>query len=189
MLMALMPAGRAWQSSEGSISFEVDEATVIPGSTLRAFWWAISGPWKDAEDAVGALENEIFAATVSGDKDQWLEELGLPSTDDPYGEDFAAKMRSSAADTPATYQTLLANIGWSTTIRWLTGSDATFPGVFATLYIQVDTAASTAADSASPHVGSPSFRVGYSTLGTADITRVAKIMERIIPAHTAVIVS
>jgi hypothetical protein len=182
MLLAMLPNGRAWQSMDGALSYDIDPDTVAPGSVLRAFWWAAAAVFFTLEQNVDLLRSEAFAAAVLYDKDVWQEEYGLPSEDDPYGADFAAKMRAEPTTDPAEYEALVAALGWDTDMRWLRGSDPIFPGVFSTLHIIVHVATSTAVQPV-PHVGHDSFHCGRSPLGTPDVSRIEKVMGRIIPAH------
>lgn len=185
MLMALLPNGRAWQSADGALSYDLDANTIVPGSTLRAFWWAVAGLFIDIETNTNQFRAESFSATVSADADAWLEEYGLPSDDDPYGTDFVTKAQARPTTDPADYAAMLAKLGWVADVRWLRGDDATFPGVFSTLHITVHEADSTALGPV-PHYGHDSFHLGHSALGTPDVNRVKAIMAKMTPAHAVI---
>jgi len=178
----MLPRGRAWQPDAATGFGDTDE-TFVPATVMQCFWWAIAGTWKKAEDALNAILEEMFCETVSVDHDQWLEEYGLPNEADPYGDDYCAKSRAEPSDQPAAYDALLLELGYVTDSRWLRGGDSEFPGVRATLYIEVD------ADASEALVGPPvagTATVGTAIMGPADLTQFEKIMDRIVPAHAAI---
>lgn len=175
-ILALLPRGRAWQTHDGSI----DRADTV----LKSFWYGIAAVVEDAETAMCGTFDEFFCSTASDDLDLWLEEYGLPDDCDPWGDDICAKVSTLGGTSAAYYQALAADLGYATEMRWLTGDDAEFPGVYATLHIVIDSVASAALPAAPAYgawvLGAPG---ASGALGTQDTSRLICAIEKILPAH------
>jgi hypothetical protein len=69
-------------------------------------------------------------------------------------------------------------------MRWLKGADAAFPGVKATLYVRVNTGASSAVP-ATARAGAA--RAGAVRMGAYPATKLERMLHNLIPAHSGII--
>jgi len=177
MLLTLLPPGRAFQRFG---SFVPREA-----STLKQLIHAIAGVWHDLEVALGKVIDEYSPSTATTTLDQWFEDYALPDECDPFAANLPAKVAARGGVSPADYQELAAQLGWITTMRWLTGYDPVYPGVRSTLYVGISTASPAVSTWPFAQVGIA--QVGVARLGTPDTTLLICALDRLIPAHTAII--
>jgi hypothetical protein len=174
-LMALLPRGRAWQTHDTGIQRE--------DSVLQQLLFGLAAPLAEAESAISAVAAEFFCATASETLDLWMEEYGLPSETDLFGEAVCAKASCLGGGTASYYEAIALLGGWATTMRWLTGDDAEFPGVMSTLHVRVDGANSPAGGDIA-YAGLA--ECGVSSVGLPDVSRLIAGLERITPAHCAI---
>ena len=115
----------------------------------------------------------------------WESDFGIPDECDIYNMSLCAKVEhaSGAIPTAEYLLDLLAANGYVAEGRWLTGNDATFPGVYSTFRVVINTAMS------------PAFKQGatlnfklrhWVKLGYATLEEIDCMLERYIPAHCAV---
>lgn len=173
--VALLPRGRAWQTHDGAVDRNE--------SVLLRFLYALASVFAAAEAAIAACYDEFFAASAAADLDLWREDYGLPSACDLFGDDVAAKALCLGGTSAGYYQEVAARGGWVTTMRWLNGTDAQFPGVASTLHVIVDSAASTAGRDIAY---SGLAEAGRSAVGFPNPAALICGLENILPAHCAV---
>lgn len=172
MLMGLLPPGRAWQRHDGAIERRQ--------SVLKSILWAIAGPWYSLEKAICDARDELHCATADVDLDLWYEDFGLPDDCDPLDGDLCAKAAAAGGTSIAYYEEIAARFGFVTAMRFLKGDDATYPGVWATLHVVIDEAASPAV-SGITLIGN--IVVGVFRFGVPETAELACKLERMLPAH------
>lgn len=173
-LFMMLPRGRAW----GTRPFTYDIDT-----NIKRFFHGIAKTWADFETAMCNALNEWFCFTAVDDIDGWSADYGIPDDCDLYNQSLCSKVEANAPPTTARIQQLLEDSGYIAGLRWLTGSDSQYPGVRSTLRVTVDPLLSPAylEWTVLP------FPVGRH-FGEPSIASVQCMLERYIPAHTAVIV-
>lgn len=189
MLLSLLPSGAAWQR---------DPSIPRESSVLKSFWYGISGPWFDLEQAIGSALDEFFCASADTMLDAWLADYGLPDEDDPLSGDLCRKVRGIERIDLALYSELAAEAGWDVSMRFLRGDDPAFPDTYATLRAEI--ASATSAAIVKPALLGSTFILGApGTLGGIDLAesetatgkigrakrRFRKMFERLLPAHLA----
>lgn len=131
--MRLMPFGRAHQTHDMSLP--------VDSSVIRRFWYAFSFEWANLEQKVVEMLDEAFCAFASLNLDAWkLDYLTDPT--DPFAGNVCLKVGSVGPLTIAEMEWIAEQMGWVAEFRWLRGDDAEFPGIYSTLYIGLDAAAS-----------------------------------------------
>lgn len=186
MILSLLPKGKAHQTGDAAIRTE--------DSKLKIFAYALSQEWYELEAKICSTIDEFFCSTTVEDRDVWLEEYGLPDECDPFGNNLCAKVGALGGTTIAYYQELATQLGWTTTMRWLKGDDAEFPGIVSTLHIEIDSQTSPSAEFTVIELGdTPEWELGASTaseelsLGEPNLTGLICAFLKIIPAHTDII--
>jgi uncharacterized protein YmfQ (DUF2313 family) len=177
MLLTLLPPGRAFQRFGSYVPKE--------DSTLKKVLYAIAGVWHDMELVLAQAIDEFSAATASATLDRWYEDYALPDECDPFAANLAAKVAARGGSTTGYYHDLATQLGWITSMRWLTGSDRDYPGVRSTLYAGISTL--------SPAIASFQFarvelgQVDVMRFGEPDTTLLICALDRLIPAHAEII--
>lgn len=177
VLRRLLPTGKAWQSGDASITRDV--------SVLLQVISAIAGGMADADEAITAMVDEFFCSTASVDLDGWLNDYGLPDDCDPFSSSLCDKVLFNGGVRLGYYEDLVAAAGWAVDLRWLKGSDETYPGVTATLHAVIDPANSPAftADRA---VLDGTWSLANGSLGELDPLAVVCLLDRVIPAYAEI---
>jgi uncharacterized protein YmfQ (DUF2313 family) len=177
MLFSLLPPGRAFQQY-GSY---VDRSD----SVMKRLFYAIAETWYKMEVKLAQLMDEMSPGTAESTLDLWWEDYGLPDECDPFANDLAAKVSARGGTSAAYYQDIANSLGWTTTMRWLTGSDATYPGVRSTLYVGISLASPAITNFQAAQVGIA--QVGVCRLGEPDTGQILCVLDRLMPAHAAII--
>lgn len=123
-LLALLPRGRAWQSHEGGpepyhdaafdprvFDPDVFDTETRTGSILYRFWEAVAYVVTFANDRLCALALEMFCATQSETREQWLTEYGLPDPCDPF-PDLCDKVAALGGARCEYFNERIARLGW-----------------------------------------------------------------------------
>jgi hypothetical protein len=175
--LMLLPRGRAWNTSD--VNYERD-------TNIKRFWSGIGITWSHLEAALCNSLNEWFCYSSDTDLDLWQLDYGIPDECDLYNASVCNKVQASHSISAEALVTLLQADGYSAEARWLTGDDLEFPGVYSTLYVQVDPYLSTAFT----HRCQVPFYLGQGRrLGTPDASQIQCMLERYIPAHCVTQVS
>lgn len=124
-VLALLPRGRAWQSNIGgpepyrdapfdpaAFDPETFDTDSRPGSVMFRFWSAVATVFDYAHQRLCALALEMFCATASELRDQWMIEYGLPDPCDPF-PDLCAKVSAIGGTRCEYYAAVAARAGWS----------------------------------------------------------------------------
>ncbi len=175
-LLSLLPPGLAWQSD--------DAAGDRSESVIRRYMYGLSKPFWDIEVALCESFDEMFVATATADMDEWLEDYGLPDESDPLGVTLAPRIRARDSTDVSNYLEIAEALGWSTQIRWLTGSDPEFPGVVATLYVLTDISTSPAAGEI---LDFGNWELPDSALGVPTPVPLISLLDKLIPAECAIL--
>lgn len=173
-LFDLLPPGRAF----GTRPFTYDIDT-----NIKRFFFGIGGTWSRLEAAVCRALDDWFCFTSQDDIDRWETDYGIPDECDLYSASVCAKVAASSPPSAQYLTNLLETNGYVGQGRWLTGDDLEFPGVYSTFRMVVDPLLSPAYiyRTVIP------FSMGdFRYLGYPDITHVACMLERYVPAHTAI---
>lgn len=175
--MKLLPKGVIWST----VDFNPTRDT-----TIKQFWYAIAGWWKEFEDYLCSALDQWFCEYATFTLDKWNQDYGIPDECELFTGNLCSKVSSGGPPTAAYLMSLLEANGYIGEGRWLTGNDSEFPGVRSTFYVVIDEASSPAfmgSDTSLP------FPLGEGiTLGDADLTKVQCMLERYIPLHTVAIV-
>lgn len=189
--LSLLPRGRAWRNNEGGPEV---------GSVLYAFWQSLAAGLHFFVERICALRLEMFCATMSETREQWLAEYGLPDACDPF-PDLCAKVAALGGSTCPYFVAAAARAGWSIDCEDEVarcgaefGCDefgcTEFGGVIPTvrLIITVDLSESPAYQGA--YEGRPFFgcmQFGMSLACDADIGPLQCLLDRIAPAHVEIV--
>jgi hypothetical protein len=124
-LLALLPKGRAWQSSEGGpvsgVALGFDPGGYLEGgfqtsirrpSVLYAFWSAIAEVLTFVNQRLCDLRLEFWCATHKETHDLWMREYGLPDACDPF-PDLCTKVAAIGGTRCEYYAAIAARAGWS----------------------------------------------------------------------------
>ena len=106
-LLALLPQGRAWRSTNGGPE---------SGSLMWHFWRAVAKPIATLEGVICQLFDEFFCQTTTQLKAAWFEDYALPDACDPY-PDLCAKVVALGGQICADFVTLAAGAGWAIECR------------------------------------------------------------------------
>jgi hypothetical protein len=180
---ALLPRGPAWQTDDNTRSADV--------STLRQFWAAVATTWQELETQIGNTIGEFFCETSVTDTDWWLLDYGLPNACDPTGATACVVETSGTGQSLTFYQAVASALGYATAMQWVLGgiyvdSIFKFPGVYSTLYVQIDSAASSRGFAI---ITCGTWELGDEmALGVADYSGLACVLETMVPAHISIIV-
>lgn len=175
-IQALLPPGKAWQNHDASIARE--------DSVMKSFFYGLSQSFLDVETAICSAWNELFCSTAEIDLDLWLEDYGLPDETDPLGINLCAKVSAEGGTTTAYYEGLASFLGWSTEMRWLKGDDLEYPGVVSTLFVLIDI---TTSEAAGEITDLGNWEIGLSPLGFPDPETLIAFLEKLLPAHCAIL--
>lgn len=185
-LLALLPRGRAWRTSEGGPQ---------PGTTLHRFWNAVAAVLAFSNQRICDLKREFFCATASETLDLWNAEYGLPDACDPFA-DLCAKVAAVGGVTCGYYEAVAASIGWSiacplddipTTGCIETGMAGGGPSPNGELLFLVTLATSpayTAGQNIGPVTGY--YETGMPITCLPDLTALDCVLQRIAPAHATI---
>jgi hypothetical protein len=124
-VLALLPHGRAWQSNDGgpepfhdaAFDAEAFEPTAFdtesrPGTILFRFWAAFAAVVHFANERLCALALEMFCATQSETRDQWMTEYDLPNACDPF-PDLCTKVSAVGSQRCEYFAEVASRSGWS----------------------------------------------------------------------------
>lgn len=182
MFLRLLPRGRAFTTHDLSIP--------RADSPLRQFWYALSELWIDLEQKAVEMVDEAFCLFTREDIDGWLADYVLPDEAAIYDEhNICAKVRRIGALTIEEYQELIEYVGWIILeIAFLKGSHASFPGVYATLYVNVSAASPILPEQVTlDDIILDSHRLDeYSELEAA--AQLEGLLDKLVPAHNDIVV-
>lgn len=212
-VLALLPRGRAWANHEGGPEpyriAPFDPAAFDPadfdtdaraGTVLYRFWEAYAKVLQFFVDRMCALRLEMFCATVSETRDNWLAEYGLPDACDPF-PDLCMKVAAIGGTRCEYYASVAARGGWSITCLDEFATCAAQPGARfkagcaqpgrrakATLQINVDLGSSPAY-SAGPRRPPKAGRLkaGLSLSCGPDISALECLLARVVHAEILII--
>lgn len=173
----MQPTGPAWQSEDAAIPREI--------SVMKQFWYGVSLALYDVHSAIIAAHDEFFCRSITDDFDLWWEEYGLPDQCDPFANNLCAKVQTQGGTSIAYYEERAADLGWATEMKWLQDDDPLYPGIRATLLVIVDSANSETSFNVG-HVGT--WVLGVQPLGAPPTGELTCALDRLIPAHNAILV-
>lgn len=211
VLLALLPRGRAWQNHEGgpepyhdaafdkkTFDPEVFDTESRKGSTLYRFWEAAAHVLTFANERLCALALEMFCATQTETRDQWMQEYGLPDPCDPF-PDLCDKVAALGGSRCEYFAEVAARAGWGIDCidgaivcglragRGRAGCDRAGSARSLTLKIVVyvsDSPAFTGRMQTPPRAGR--LRAGRPLACAPRLDGLRCIIDRIAPAHVAV---
>ncbi len=122
--MALLPRGRAWQSTEGgpkpgvvqafdspAFDDEAFQTKTRPPSVLLQFWQAVAQVFSFVNARLCDLRLEFWCATHKETHDLWMLEYGLPDECDPF-PDLCTKVAAIGGTRCEYYAFIAARAGW-----------------------------------------------------------------------------
>jgi uncharacterized protein YmfQ (DUF2313 family) len=185
--LALLPRGRAWSTAE---------IGPRPGSVLHAFWTSAADHFAFLAARLCALREEFWCATHVETHPEWLAEYALPDACDPF-PDLCAKIAAVGGTRCDYYALVAARMGWSITCTEVgcgaccgcaeAGAGVAGDGILnGTLVITVDLSDSPAATVAAIGPVAGCLEAGAPVLCDADVTGLACLIARIVPAHVLV---
>jgi hypothetical protein len=214
-ILMLLPQGTAWQTSEpAGQAFTETMVQLTPPWTQRdlfqtlhrpltvmhGFWSAAADFFWQLEQMLCALRLEFFCATMSQTRELWLAEYGLPDACDPF-PDICAKAAATGGTRCEYYQEIAARAGWSIECENVFSAICAMLGTFqlgnvglggqggaATIRVVVDLDASPAFQGrvqTQPQLGA--FQLGNVLSCPPDISSLVCLLDRIVPAHVAVL--
>lgn len=181
MFMRLLPEGRAWTTHDPAIPREE--------SPIRQFWYAVAALWADLELKAVQMVDEAFCQFTEEDLDGWLADYVLPDEAALYSDNICAKVRRIGALTLDEYQAIAESMGWVVlAIQFLKDSHASYPGVYATLYIQASlTSPAIPEEVTLDDIVLDSHRFDGYTEDEAT-AQLLGLLDRLVPAHNDIIV-
>lgn len=177
-LLALLPHGRAHQSHDGAITNSE--------SVLRAFWYAIAKPLQELQADICLAVDEFYCSSANKTLDQWHADYGVPDECEAISESLCDRALAIGFVTTAQYVEFAANVGVVLTARFLAGGDAVFPGVYSTLHVVIDSAASDALSTVIAFgVDAAGWELALVPLGGTSSDPLLCIFAKLLPAHCA----
>lgn len=212
-LLLLLPPGKAWQSLDapgqaytvtmaqpGFAQPGLFQTLDRPLTVMHAFWSATADFFYQLTALLCALRLEFFCATQSQTRDLWLAEYGLPDACDP-NPDICAKAAATGGTRCEYFAEVALRAGWSIDCRNFSSTLCAMFGAYrfaeiglggvggvATIEITVhlnDSPAFQRGTQAQPFFGAMQF--GNTLNCAADISSLVCLLDRIVPAHVAVI--
>lgn len=212
-LLLLLPRGKAWQTGEPA--GQAYTATMAqPGfgqaglfqtldrslTVMHAFWSAVADFFFQLTQMLCSLRLEFWCATQTETTDLWLAEYGLPDACDPF-PDLCAKVSALGGTRCEYYSAVAAQAGWSIECANVFSAICAMAGA----YLAGEIGAGGQGGAATIHVivhlsESPAYLGRLDTLPLAGIFQAGKLLaclpdisplvcllDRIVPAHIAVI--
>jgi hypothetical protein len=165
------------------------------------FWTAIAGVQADLEARICALREEFWCQTISETRPEWMTEYSLPDECDPF-PDLCAKVAAQGGSRCEYFAGVAAALGWNVTCVEQLECGGRAGGLYvgggtpgrgkprAVIEMDVDLGSS---DAWSGTLATPpqpgALRAGMPLACGPDISALRCVLERIIPAHCALVLN